>query len=337
MVIDLHAHYIPTSLATLLRARSIAPCIRRLSSDREELVMPVGSLAFGAAYTSIQERVAMMDVLGIQRQVLSLPGLFGIDSLPIDDAVPLTRAFNDDLAQVCALQPRRFAGLASLPLADIDAAVAELRRTQARQGFVGAILPSNAFVDLKEAAKWAPIFEEGNRLACHFFVHPGRRPDQVSGSSDAGVQSRSEIPDNWSERRALAVQANLGDAMVTLSLTDFLDRFPEVTIHVANLGGTLPAVIERMDHTVTARSPDRPLPSARMRRIHVDCASLGPRVLELAVGIYGHESIVVGTDCPIFLTEWTLNAIRDAKISDSERLAICSGNAAKLLERFKLQ
>lgn len=298
--------------------------------------MPVGSLAFRSAYTRIDERLAMMDYLGVQRQVLSLPGLFGIDSLPLDEAAPLVRAFNDDLSRVCRDQPRRFSGLAALPLANMDAALSELRRTRALPGFVGAIVPSNALVDLAEATRWTPLFEEGNRLRCHFFVHPGRRPDQVPNSPDVPTEPKPKVLDSLPERRALAVQANLGEAMVTLQLTDFLDRFPDVTIHVANLGGTLPAVIERMDHTIVARNPGALLPSTRMRRVHVDCASLGPRMLELAVAIYGHESIVLGTDCPIFLTDWTLGALRDANIDQSQRDAILGANASKLLDRFEL-
>ncbi|MCD6732456.1 MAG: amidohydrolase [Burkholderiaceae bacterium] len=336
MIIDLHAHYIPRSLATLLRARSSAPCIRRLGDGSEELVMPIGSLAFRSSYTRIDERLAMMSSLGVQRQVLSLPGLFGIDSLPLDESAPLVRAFNDDLSQICRDQPTRFAGLAALPLADMDAALSELRRTRALPGFVGAIVPSNAFVDLVQASRWAPLFEEGNRLGCHFFVHPGRRPDQVPDSSPMATEPKLGVLDSLPERRALAVQANLGEAMVTLQFTEFLDGFPDVTIHVANLGGTLPAVIERMDHTVLARNPGAPLPSTRMRRIHVDCASLGPRALELAVAIYSHESIVLGTDCPIFLTDWTLGAVRDAKIEQLQRDAILGENAARLLDRFGL-
>jgi len=103
---------------------------------------------------------------------------------------------------------------------------------------------------------------------------------------------------------------------------------------VTNLGGTLPAVIERMDHTVKARGLEMPLPSQGVRRVYVDCSSLGPRTLELAVAVYGADRIVLGTDCPIFRSDWTLDAIREARLTDAQREAILSGNAARLLERF---
>lgn len=47
----------------------------------------------------------------------------------------------------------------------------------------------------------------------------------------------------------------------------------------------------------------------------------------------GADRIVMGTDCPIFSTDWTLAAIRGARIDDADRQAILHGNAEQLLER----
>ena len=105
-------------------------------------------------------------------------------------------------------------------------------------------------------------------------------------------------------------------------------------MHVANLGGTLPMVIERMDNVVLTRMPEAPLPSSKAGRIHVDCSSLGPRALEIAVAVYGAERIVFGSDCPIFSTETAKATVANAKISEEARQAIRFGNAANLLSPF---
>ncbi len=327
MAIDLHAHWVPPSLARSLRERSgVAPCIESLPAGGERLVMPVGTLAFHKGYVDPTQRLDFMASAGVRRQLLSLPGLFGVDSLAFDEAEPLTRDFNDSLAALCQAHPAHFAGLAALPLAQIDAAVAELRRARRDLNLLGAIVPADAFVSEAAAARLAPIFAAGNELGAHIFVHPGQMP---------GI-SRPPMPpgDHDLARRALRVQHDVGEAMVTLLLSDFLDPWPNVTVHVANLGGTFPAVVERMDHTVQTRTPDSPLPSSRARRVWVDCSSLGAGALEQAVRVFGADRVVLGTDCPIFDTVRTLAAVREARLSSDEREAILTGNADALLARL---
>ena len=328
MPIDLHAHYVPAELAECLRRRHSPPRIEALSRGTERLHMPVGNLAFTADYLDMDARIAFMDRAGVRRQVLSLPGLFGIDSLPLDEAGPLARIFNDDVASLCRRYPERFSGLAALPLANMAAAVSEFRRARSELGLIGAILPVNAFGTLVEAGKLRPLFAAAEELGAHIFIHPGRRADEVLHASHAAPL------DNALARRALDVQTRVGGAMITLLLSDFLDAYRDVSVHIANLGGTLPAVIERMDNAAKLRAPGDALPSSRARRVFVDCASLGPRTIELAVSVYGADRIVLGTDCPIFRTDWTLAAIRDARLTEEEREKIITGNAAALLGRL---
>lgn len=327
MAIDLHAHYVPAALAHRLRERTSIPRIEAATGGGERIVMPVGSLAFSEVYVDPVARLAFMERAGVTRQVLSLPGLFGIDSLPVDQAAPLTRLFNDELAALCRLHPQHFSGLAALPLADMALAVAELRRTRLELGLIGAILPIDAFLSVDDAQKMHPLFDAGESMGVHFFIHPGRRAGAEPPVADSAG-------DNEMARRALAVQAGVGEAMVTLLLSDFLEPYRNVSVQVANLGGTFPAVVERMDHTARLRTPDAVLPSTRAQRVWVDCASLGPRAIEQAVAIFGAGKVVVGTDCPIFDTGYTLASIREARLSEAERDLILDRNAQALLARF---
>lgn len=323
MAIDLHAHYLPSELVAQLRARHHIPRIASGPEGKEHLFMPIGSLAFHDGYVNLEARLQYMDKVGVKRQVLSLPGLFGVDSLAAAEALPLVQIFNDDLIDVCRRHPDRFSGLAALPLADPKAAQAELKRTR-KAGLAGAILPVNSFLTEAHAERLRPLFTLGNELGAHFFIHPGRRPDQVDAPPPADT-------DYTVARRALAVQAAVGEAMATLLFSPFLDAFPNVTIHVANLGGTFPAVFERIVEVVRLRSTGAELPSARARPVYVDCSSLGPAALALAVEIFGNDRIVLGTDCPIFDTESSLAAIRNAKLSPEAQQAILHTNAKRLL------
>ena len=318
MTIDMHAHYLPVGLVEAMERRTSAPSIETMPNGEQRRNMPAGNtLPFSReTYTDMERRLDFMEDAGVGCQVLSLGLLFGIHSLPLDEAAPLAKLFNDDLGALCRRHPDHFMGIALLPMADVAAAAEEFRRARTGLGLLGAILPANAFVSADEAAKLRPIFEAGEELGSHFFVHPGRRSDEVP--PPGGGRPQSTYSDNMLARQALEVQARLAQATVTLLLSDFLDPYPNVTVHVANLGGTLPMVIERMDHTAELRSPGEPLPSSRMRRVYVDCSSLGPRAIELAVAVFGADRLLFGTDCPIFRTDRTLAAVGAANINDDE-------------------
>ena len=203
--IDMHAHWVPPVVANALRQRhGNVPRIETLPDSTERLVMPIGTLNFNDGHTDASLRLEQMMGLGVSRQMLSLPGLFGIDSLPFDQAMPLVSAFNDACAELCKAHPDQFCGLAALPLASMDASVAELRRARLELGLLGAILPVDAFRNEATAARLKPIFKEAESLGAHFFVHPGRMPD--SGPLPDAP------PDHDLARRALAaVDAGAGE------------------------------------------------------------------------------------------------------------------------------
>lgn len=330
MTIDMHTHYLPLALDATLRKRRHPPRIETLDDGGEILHLPIGSLRYGDSYTDMDARVDFMDRVGVDRQLLSFPGLFGLDSLELAESQAPITGFNDDLAALCRDAPDRFSGLAALPYADMELAVVEYRRARETLGLSGAILPVNGFVSLAEAEKFRPLLEAAQEIGGHLFIHPGRRPDEVP--ADPGASGGRPYADTMLPRQALDVQAKVASAMVTLLFTDFLEPYPDVTLHVANLGGTLPMVVERMDQATHLRDPGAPMPSAGMGRVHVDCSSLGPRSLEIAVAFYGADRVVLGTDCPIFLTEWSLDAIKNADLTPDQRTAILHENAEALLD-----
>ena len=171
-----------------------------------------------------------------------------------------------------------------------------------------------------------PVVECAWARRAHFLVHPCGGP--------AGGAWPVAQPDHDQARRALAVQHEVGEAMVTLLLSDFLQPWRNITVQVANLGGTFPAVVERMDHMLALRDPDRAKPSSRAHAVWVDCASLGPRALEQATAVLGANRVMLGTDDPIFDAARTIAGIQQSNRSAAGQARVLSGNAAALLERL---
>lgn len=309
-------------MAERLRQRRAAPRIED-TADGEMFVTYQGRRPF-QPLGDLDARIALMDRHGVAMQVLSLAGLFGIDSLPLDESLPLVTAFNDAAADLQRSYPKRFAAIAALPLADVALACRELERAHAL-GLRGAILPADGFASLLVAERFRQLFAMGNQLRSHFFVHPGPIEPQPERQV-RGVSTDSA----WQRRIVLAAQARLSEVTVTLDLSDFLDAYSNVTVQIANLGGSIPFLIERMDEVHRDNPNGEPPPSQRLRACHVDTASFGPRAIEMAVACFGADRIVLGTDCPIFNMQSMLKAVADARLDADARNLILSGNARQL-------
>ncbi len=314
-MIDTHAHYYPESLFRHMAARAAIPRVEHDGPHRF-MVTPTSRFQLRGGFIDLQARLAWMDAQAITRQLVTFPGALGPDVLPAAEAVPLVRDVNDELAQ---LPKDRFTALAGLPLADVDAAVAELARAMAL-GLRGAIIPSNYFESLKTMQRLRPILDAASRLGAHLMIHPGQRHDESLAPrsyDDLGMHRASTID----------LHNGLSHATTTLIHARLAETWPGATFQIVNLGGAFPFLLERMDHISATRAPDAPPPSTLLGNLLFDTASLGPRSIEMAVAILGPHRIMLGTDYPIFDTHTATQALAEARISDEARTAIATGNA----------
>ena len=121
---------------------------------------------------------------------------------------------------------------------------------------------------------------------------------------------------------------------ITLMYGDFLDAYPNVAVHLVNLGGTLPFILERLEGIAASRNIPGPEPRERLRRLYFDCASLGPRALEMAAKVIGADRIMLGTDYPIFQPNLLEDVVAKAELSDAERRMVVSGTAQSIIDRL---
>src|SRR6202790_777784 len=331
MMIDMHAHWRPAEVADALRARTREPRILRNDAGVEVLKSgPMGEAPLADAFDEVDFHLGRMDRQGVEVSVLSLLGSFcWVEAQPLDVSGPLCRTINNRLSAICEEPPGRFPAFAALPLTDISAAAAELERALGLPGIIGAQIPGNAFLTRNDAEAMRPLLEVANRHHAVLFIHHGPRP------GDAFPKVAGDTDNARRRNGTLDMQASLSSVMVTLSLTDYLADYPDLMVHVHNLGGNIPYAGERMDHRSLLDTPDEELPSARFRRakVYVDCNSFGPRAIEAAVTLYGAERIVCGTDGTKFGVDWTRKALADAQIGEAAREQILHRNAAAMLAR----
>lgn len=324
--IDMHSHYYGGLVDDLLK-RDRRPFVSRNAAGRLVLNAMTASTEMSDGYTDIPARLAWMDRNRIATQLMTFPGALGVDVMPVAEIAPAILSYNDHLAGLCAGSGGRFAGLAGLPLDDMAQAAAEMRRIRQDLRLPGVILPGNYFLSIEAVRRLAPVFDAAAETGALVMIHPGLMP---------GEAPPEPYPDTSVYRASvLNLQASLAQMAMTVLAGKLAEAWPSITFHLVNLGGTLPFVLERLEAVALSRPPHEPFPRESLRTMVYDCASLGPRALELAVHTFGADRIMLGTDYPIFTPDQVADTVEAAELTDAEKDMILSGTASRILDRLR--
>ncbi|MBX3287507.1 MAG: amidohydrolase family protein, partial [Actinobacteria bacterium] len=131
----------------------------------------VGVRYRGSAFMDLDVRLDRMDELGIDRQVLSPNPLTFLVGVGPDLAVAFARTHNDAMSALVARSPERLGGLAQLPVQDVAASVAELRRAVTDLGLLGAYVSTDPGRPLDDPAL-DPLYAACVELDVPLLLHP---------------------------------------------------------------------------------------------------------------------------------------------------------------------
>ena len=275
-------------------------------------------------------RLADMDASGIDVQVIShvapaAQGRAGAEGLA------RAREANDQLAAAVRAHPDRFAGFATLPTADPQAAADELERATVELGFVGALVNSTlgsngAFLD---DARFEPLLDRFERLDTPLYLHP------APPSAALRVALYSGLPPDVAARLAtgsLGWHAEAGLHVLRLVATGVFDRHPKLRMIVGHCGEMLPFMLARIDAMLRL---DRLVlePSEYMlRNVWVTTSGLFsiPPVM-CTVQVFGVDRVLFSVDYP-FGSNAAGRALLDAlPLSPDDKAKIAGGNAERVL------
>ena len=173
-------------------------------------------------------------------------------------AVELSRAYNDYLHDRFLRDEPRLKGVAVLPLQDIGAAVAELRRAVRDYGMVGGVLPADGLPRPLGHPDFHPLYEEANRLGCMLAVHS---------------QNSLRNNDLFLWREEAATLAHVWPQMrqfTNLMFSGVLGKYPDLRIAFLEAGcGWVPYLISKME----ARMGEliRPLTLIERGQVYFQC------------------------------------------------------------------
>ena len=278
------------------------------------------------------DRLAEMDKHSIAMSVLSLnaPAVQGISD-PVR-AIALARKANDYLVERIAKHPKRFAGLAALPMQDPDAAAAELKRCVKELGFVGALV--NGFSELGDAAfylddaRYLPFWAEVESLDVPFYLHP-RDP--------LPSRTRDYEGHPWFEGPAWAFEVETAIHALRLMGSGLFDRYPRLQIILGHLGEGLPYSVWRLDQRIK-RSP-RGIPAKKPMAAYLasnffltTAGNFRMQTLLNAMLEVGSARILFSIDYPFQDIGRGAAWLDNVGISDDDRHKIARLNAVELLK-----
>ena len=323
-IIDVHNHFYPPSY---LEALSHGPGAVDVTEDAEGnpvLHYPGDYNIAVRGHRDIAYREEVLEDGGVDLQVLTLttPGTHVEEP---GRAAVLARMVNDTFQTIIRARPTRFSALATLPLNDVKASVAELERAMKQLSLPGAMLFSNVNgMALADEAFW-PLYEKADELGAVLHIHP---------TSPVGVEAMKEY---W----LMPLVGFLMDTTLAAAHLVFAgvpERFPRISWVLSHLGGAIPYLAERLDRGYEAFAECRAgislMPSEYLKRFYYDTVNFDRAALRLAVAFAGVDHILAGSDYPhqIGSIERMLDSIKAMDLPEADTKKILGGNAARLLK-----
>lgn len=323
MKIDIHAHLIDQHYYQAL-IRDLSLDLTR--TDTGQTLMRRNGYTFlwyRDAMFDIDHRIRLMDSQGIDMRVLSLssPNVYEWRG---EAQIRMAQHVNDMTAVLIKAHPDRFAGLASLPLHDIEASLQEIDRATQELDLRGVMIGSNVAGMQLDEPRFEPIWEKLNSLGLPVFEHP-MFPPEIK-------QERFELP------LRLGFVFDTTTVATRLIYSGVFERYPNFPYIMAHTGGALLAVLERLDNGYRlfpdCRQHISQLPSFYAKKLYYDTCSFSAPLLMMAREFAGADHILFGSDEPMIGRGTDI--VDSLPIAEEERSLILGGNAARLLKLRRL-
>jgi aminocarboxymuconate-semialdehyde decarboxylase len=276
------------------------------------------------ARAGVDRRLADIDAMGIDMQMVAPPPPQCYYTVPLDIAVKAAQIVNDGIASFCAKNADRLKGFGSVPMLDGNEAAKELERCVKQLGFTGVeVLTNVAGKELSDPA-FAPFWKKAEQLGALVMIHP-------NGFTEAGRLSRFYF------NNVIGNPLETTIALHYLIFDGVLERHPNLKILAVHGGGYLGAYPGRIDHAWGARSDahgglPQP-PTAYLKRVFVDTVVFTPYQLAELVRVFGADHVVMGTDYPFDMADYDpVGHIAAVEGFDQATIAaLAGGNAKRIL------
>jgi len=297
MKIDIHTHIIPERLPRwsekfgyggFIHLEHHKPSCARMMKD-DEFFREIQSNCWDPNI-----RIKECIHTDVDVQVLStIPVMFSYWAKP-KDCLDISRFLNDHIAEVVERYPKKFIGLATLPMQSAELAVKELERCKGL-GLAGIQIGTNINDDNLNEPKFFPIYQAAQELDLAVFVHPWN----MMGSRQ---MSQYWLP--W----LVGMPAETNRAICSLIFGGVFEKFPRLRFAFAHGGGSFPGNLGRIERGFEVR-PDLTAidnhvnPSKYLGHFYVDSLIHDQKFLRYVIDLIGEDRVCLGSDYPFPLGE----------------------------------
>jgi predicted TIM-barrel fold metal-dependent hydrolase len=280
-----------------------------------------------------ERRIKFMNESGIDMQVLSY-GAGGPQNITDKTlTIELCQEANDELANLIKRHPTRFAGFATLPVADPIAAGEELNRAVEALGLKGAMLSGTFNGHFFDEPEFLPIFSKAWELNVPVYMHPGFISKNIAAHY---YQSN-----NWpAVAGAMFASAGYGwhldsgIAIVRLITSGIFDKLPDLKLISGHWGELVPFFLNRLDDQLSKTLKlDRKISDYYKSNVYITPSGLfSDTQLKYMIEELGADKIIYSGDYPYLIDKNTRRFLEMAPISEEAKEKIGYKNAEKLLD-----
>ena len=297
MKIDIHTHIMPSIMPNWIQKFGYGEFIH-LEHRNCKACMMKGDKLFREVEENCFDagiRLKEMDDTKVDMQVLStIPVLFNYWAKP-KDGHETSRFFNDHLADTVIKDPKRFIGIGTIPLQDIDLAISEMERCVNELKMPGLEIGSNINGKNLGDEYFFPFYKRAEELSCALFIHPWEM---------MGEQQMQKYWLPW----LVGMPAETSRAICSMIFGGVMETFPKLRLAFAHGGGSFPITIGRIEHGFNVR-PDLVAidnainPRDYVGKFWIDSLVHDEKAMQFIIEIMGEDKICLGSDYPFPLGE----------------------------------
>ena len=323
MRIDIHAHVLPFDCFDAIDSagKHFGPGkIAGVKGKKENNLASPNT----AQFWDLETRIKDMEATGVDFQAISVIPTVVTYELDVEGGAWYSGRLNDGIATMVKEAPKRFVGIADVPLQDPTKAVAELDRAVNKLGMRGVQILANIRGRNIDAPELMPFYKEVQTLGVPVFIHP--RPPMSSRLDRYHLNNLIGNP--WDTTVAAA----------HLVFSGILDKLPGLKFCLAHAGGLVPYLRGRWEHGYNVRADAKVVikepPSKYLPLFYFDTITHSDPLLEYLIKSVGADKVLMGTDYPFDMAdpEPVARMGRLKGIPEKQKKMVLGDNAARLLK-----
>jgi aminocarboxymuconate-semialdehyde decarboxylase len=297
MKIDIHTHIMPEHMPNWTKKFGYGDFIH-LEHRNCEACMIKGDKLFRVVKENCfkdELRIKEMDETNVTQQVLStIPVLFNYWAKAAD-GLETSRFLNDHIAETVSKNPKRFLGIGTVPMQDVDMAIKEMKRCVQELKMPGLEIGSNINGENLSEKKFFPFYEAAEKLGCSLFVHPWE------------MMGEDKMQKYWLPW-LVGMPAETSRAICSMIFGGIFEQFPKLRVAFAHGGGSFPITIGRIQHGFDVRpdliAVDNSIsPEKYIGKFWVDSLVHDKKAMNFLIDLMGDDKICMGSDYPFPLGE----------------------------------